>query len=638
MLWCLLGQPAVADAPAALAVALRHVAALDWVGARAAVQGAGPLAGDLVEWHLLRAGQGDAAAYVSFAGRRADWPGINLLLQKGEAAVVLAGPEAIIDYFAVRAPATGQGALALARAYRATDQAALAEAEAVRAWLDLSLTVQDQAGFLAEFGPALLPEHVKRLDRMIWAGNLDDAGRMLDLVPPGWKTSAIARMALLRGLDGVDGLVAAVPPDFAKGAGLAFARFTWRMDKGKGAGAADLLAERSTSAARLGQPGAWAGARAILARQEMRQGDPARAYRLAASHFLTPKGQSAADYADLEWLAGYIALQKLGDAQVALTHFRNLRLAVTSEISLGRAAYWEGRAQEALGRTDAAMAAYAYGAQHQTGFYGLLSAEKAGLPMNAALAGTDRYPDWRQAGFVQSSVAQAGLLLEQAGAHDLARRFFVHLSDRLSPTELGQLADMALDMDQPNTALMVAKRAVEKGVILYRAYYPLTDIATLALPVPAELALAIARRESEFDPAVVSRAGARGLMQLMPGTAKLMAPKLGIAYAVDRLTADPGYNATLGSAYLAQLRAEFGPSPLLVAAGYNAGPGRPRRWIEDFGDPRKPGIDPVDWIEAVPFTETRTYIMRVTESMLIYRARLAGGAVPIRLTEEMKGR
>ena len=636
MVLCLAARPVQADNAAALAQALQAVARQDWPGAVAAVQGAGPVTRDLVEWQRLRAGVGAAGDYAAFAARRPDWPGLPLLLEKGEPAVAAAGDGAVIAYFTDHAPETGVGALALARAYRDSGQAALAGAEAERAWLTLPMGQAEQAALVAEFGAVLAPLHTRRLDAMIWAGHSADAARMLELVPPGWRASAQARLALLAGRDGVDKLLATVPADFAKGAGLAHARLVWRMDHGLLDDAADLMVERSVSARSLGQPSAWANARATLARRDMREGRAARAYRLAAGHHLNAVTDNAG-YTDLEWLAGYVALQKLGDPARALSHFQALRLAARSEITLGRAGYWEGRANEALGRTDAARAAYADAARHQTGFYGLLAAEKAGVAMDPALAGGDRYPDWAGAAFMQTSVLQAALVLQKAGARPLAARFFLQLAETRGPVELGQLADLALSLGEPYIALKLAKQAAEQGVILNRAYYPVTGVATMGLPVPAELALAIARRESEFDAAALSAAGARGLMQVMPGTAKLMAPRAGLQYLPEKLV-DAGYNARLGATYLAQLRSEFGSSLLLVAAGYNAGPGRPRKWMIEFGDPRAPGVDPVDWIEAIPFTETRTYVMRVAESQLIYRSRLAGGPVEIRLSAELKGK
>ena len=197
---------------------------------------------------------------------------------------------------------------------------------------------------------------------------------------------------------------------------------------------------------------------------------------------------------------------------------------------------------------------------------------------------------------------------------------------------------MALEWKDANAALLLAKAAAGKGVIWPRAYFPLNGLEAMILPVSTELALSIARRESEFNPAAVSGAGARGLMQVMPATAKRMAGELGLGYEGGRLTSDWQYNARIGSAYLAGLIKEFGPTPVLVAAGYNAGPGRPRRWIDELGDPRTDGVDVVDWIEHIPFRETQNYIMRVTESLPIYRARLAAKSGPLRFSQELKGR
>jgi soluble lytic murein transglycosylase len=229
--------------------------------------------------------------------------------------------------------------------------------------------------------------------------------------------------------------------------------------------------------------------------------------------------------------------------------------------------------------------------------------------------------------------------MEQAGNSALAQRFLLHLGEGLSGEDIGRLAAMALEWQDANTALVLAKAAASKGAIWPGVYFPTNGIEGLDLPVEPELALAIARRESEFNPAVVSGAGARGLMQVMPATARRMAGKLGLGYEPAKLTGDWRYNARLGSAYLAELVAEFGRSPALVAAGYNAGPGRPRQWIASLGDPRKDGVDVVDWIESIPFEETRNYVMRVSESLPIYRARLSGKAGgPLRFSDELRGR
>ena len=627
--------PAPAQDAGRLAAAMEAVGRADWARATAEARRAGPVADDIVTWHRLRAGDGRAVDYAEFLARRPDWPGLPLLQKVGEKAVAAeAAPAAVIAYFADRPPQTATGSLALHAALMQRGDRAAADREAVRAWRNLPMDASEQAAYLARAGAVLVDHHGGRMVKALAEGWHDNAERMLPLVAEGTRAVAAARLALQQDRPGVDALIAAVPDRMAGSAGLAKDRFRWRIRKDRYDEAADLLLERSGSAESLGVPDDWAGWRATLARREMRVGDARRAYRIAASHHLT---QGSA-YADLEFLSGYIALRKLDDPARALTHFRNLRVAVSGPISLSRAAYWEGRAQEAMGRPVEARAAYAFAAEFQTAFYGLLAAERAGLPFDARLAGGEAYPDWRALPAARSSVFEAAVMLRAAGQTDLAERFLLHLAEGLDGQAIGALAGLALDWQEWHMALMLAKAAADKGVIWPTAYFPVTGLVGLDLPVAPELALSIARRESEFDPKVVSPAGARGLMQVMPGTAKMMAAKVGLPYEAARLTTDPVYNAKLGSAYLAELVAEFGAVPALVAAGYNAGPGRPRRWVEELGDPRRGDVDVVDWIEHIPFTETRNYVMRVGESLPVYRARLGRPDAVPRLAQEMAGR
>lgn len=408
----------------------------------------------------------------------------------------------------------------------------------------------------------------------------------------------------------------------------------WRVSKQRRDAAADIILTRSTSAESLGRPAKWANWRRILARQEMRAGNAQRAYDLARNHRL----ESGSNYADLEWLAGYVSLRYLNRPSDALVHFRRFHAAVFTPISLGRAAYWEGRALEAMGDAEAAQMAYREGARYQTSFYGLLAAEKAGVPMDPMLTGTDGIAPWRDAAFSRNSVFKAADLFFQADQTWETARFLGRLVEDTSETELVALADYALSLGDPYLAVRVGKQIASEGVVAPRTYYPVPPVGAGPLPVPPELALSIARRESEFRATAVSGAGARGLMQLMPATAQSMAGKLGLTYEKARLTADPVYNATLGSAYLAQLIEEFGDNIVLVSVGYNAGPNRARNWITEYGDPREEGVDVIDWIEHIPFRETRNYVMRVAESLPIYRARLSGKVAPIRLLEELKKR
>lgn len=625
-----------------LRAALDLAAQRDWAGAAALVEPMGPVAADLMEWQRLRAGDGTLTDYEAFLARRADWPGIAQLRAKGEAAVARSTtPARVLRWFGNADPVTAEGTVALVRALRSDGRADDAKALLVRLWPGLALDDAGQALVLELAGGALGPaQHQARLDHLLWQDRRAEARRMLPLVGDDWRALAEARLALREDRDGVDRLVSAVPRALAGDAGLAHARFDWRARKGRTDGALEILRERSVSVQALGRPEAWAGRRASLARAALRQGKGKLAYEVAAAHRL----ERGADAADLEFLAGFAALRFTREPARALAHFERLRGLVATPISVSRAEYWQGRALEPLGRADDAKAALTRAAAHQTAYYGLLAAEALGLPLDPDLAKPPALPDWRQGAFLNSSVTEAALLLYRAGDRALGRRFLLHLAEAQDAGALAAMGAFALAKGDAHLAVLVGKQAAGRGIILPGVYYPDPAILPAELAVERPLALAIARRESEFLTEAVSPAGALGLMQLMPGTARLMAGKLGLPHRPAALTTDPAYNARLGAAYLAHLAEEFGPSLALRAAGYNAGPGRPRAWVAELGDPRRAGVDVVDWVEMVPFTETRTYIMRVAEGVAIYRAREAAGdsageaaAEPVAISALLRG-
>lgn len=626
----LMAAPVQADEAQAMRTALDLASGKDWDGALAvAPTGIGQ---DIIEWQRLRDGQGQFADYQAFLARHPDWPGLPHLREQGEAALALIeDPALVISFFQTDPPQTGAGALALVRALLATGRVAEAETESLRAWATLPFAEEDEAGLIALMPDALALADEERLETALWEGRIVEARRMLPRVSEDLQALAAARMGLQAEAKGVTALIDAVPEARAGDAGLAHDRFIWRMKRDLYDEALEMILQRSTSAEVLGRPEAWADRRAVLARYLMRKGRFDEAYRVASSHYLT-EGQ---DFIDLEFLAGFIALRKLGDPATALGHFRHLETGVSTPISKARAKYWQGRAEEAAGLDP--VPSYKAAAVYQTAFYGLLAAERLGLSLDPALLAATPVPDWKTAAFAKSSVLEATRLLLQAGDRTLAKRFLLHLGESQDNTGLAQMARMALDWGEPHLALLVAKAAAERGLILPEAYYPVPDFVPDGLAVSRALALAITRRESEFDPAARSSADARGLMQLLPGTAKLMAAKLGVEHEVEKLLTDPAYNVTMGAAYLAEMIDTFGPSIALVASGYNAGPKRPMRWMTEFGDPRSPDVDIVDWVESIPFDETRTYVMRVAEGVVIYRAKLKGVAGPVSISAELRG-
>lgn len=596
---------------------------------------AGQTGSVLAVWEHLRSGGSNRLGdYTAFLERHGDWPATDQLRRRAEGVAANSAPDQVLAFFSRHPALTAEGAMAHLDALEATGAVTEAAALSREVWINQILTSDQENRLLARHGEALSPLHLERLDMLLWRGATEGAARMIPRVPAGHAALARARIALQAREDGVNPLIAAVPESLREDPGLWLDRMTWRIHRSLLDEATDVLRTRSATAESLGRPQSWASARQRLVRRAMAEGNHALAYDLARLHWL----EDGVAKVELEFLAGYTALRHLGRPADALPHFRALRERASSPITLGRSGYWEGRALEALGRMDEARAAYAEGARHQTAFYGQLAAERLGLPLDPALLAPRSYPDWRQTALSGSVVLDAATLLHRRGDWHEARRFVLHLA-RIHEDEetLGALADLWLARGEPNFAVNIAKIAVQSGIILPRAYFPLTGLERLSLPAPADLVMAIARRESEFDPAVISHADARGLLQVLPGTGDLVARRLGLDYDPARLTTDPEFNALLGAAYLDQLSQEFGGALPLVAAGYNAGPGRPRRWITEFGDPRDPAVDPVYWVETIPFAETRNYVMRVLESLVIYRALLTGRD-EITLSQMLRGR
>ena len=631
----LFSHAAVAERPRPLGWAMDAMRAGNWENAAVLAARDGPVAADVIEWHRLRAGLGTHAEVAAFLNRRSDWPGEAYLRRQSEEAVVAQGASAVLAFFADHPPKTPKGVLAYAAAKSGAGEGGEAQATVVLAWRTMPMSDESHALFMATYSDLLLNHHEGRTTNMLWDRSAKDVRRMYDLIPTAQVKLAKARLSLQALSGNADALIQAVPEALQNDGGLAYDRFNWRARKGRSASAKELLLASSTSAKALGRPEAWSNRRRSYARDEMRDGNAKRAYAMASQHFLT----EGSAYADLEWLSGFIALRQLNDPQTALAHFQNHRRVIASPISRGRAGYWIGRAYEAMGDAAAADQSYADAAQFQTSFYGLLAAERANLPFDTELAGTAVVPDWRGSAMANDPLFEAGLLLQASGELDVAERFWTHYAEQLDQETAAQLGQAAIDAGQPHLAVMIGKRVARRGITLPAPYYPLHPLADAKLPMAPEMSLSIARRESEFDPKVQSGVGARGLMQLMPATAKEVAQGLGRSaeHSTARLTQDPVYNAVLGSTFLSSLAGRFDGNVVKMSAAYNAGPSRPIRWAGLYGDPQSSSVDVVDWIEFIPFRETRNYVMRVTESMPIYRARLGREALPIPFTNELKG-
>lgn len=549
------------------------------------------------------------------------WPGLIALRNNSERALYRENPapETVIQAFGGSQPLTLEGTTLLARAYVAQGNVKAAQSVLSPFWRTEKLEAKDEAAIINEFG-AIIPaaDHRFRMERMFYADRVNSALRVAPLA--GAKELADAWAAAIRGDKAAPDLLKAVPAA-QRSAGYFFAEAEYLRKRKKYADAAAIVLKAPTNRDALVDPDAWWVERRVLSRELMDQGDMKTAYAIVAAH----SAESPANAADAEFHAGWYALRGLNDPQRAAKHFSRIASLAQGPISLSRAYYWLGRAAEAGGPGDAKdyfTKAAAYG----TTFYGQLAGERIGQH-TLNLASPEPTTADRQT-FAAREAVSAINRLQAAGYGRFANALYRDLAGQLtSPGELALLAEMALKQGNDFLALRVGKIASARGIDVGALSHPLgviPDSADISGSGKA-LAYAIARQESEFNVGAVSGAGALGLLQLMPATAQQLAEKAGLPFSQARLTSDAGYNATLGAAFLGEQLGRFNGSYVLTFAGYNAGPNRAAQWVARYGDPRGKDLDAVvDWIERIPYTETRSYVQRVMENYEVYKMRLTG--------------
>jgi soluble lytic murein transglycosylase len=598
----------------------------------------------LVEWIYLRE-QVESAGYdrlMSFVLANPQWPGVERLRRRAmrmHPAEVPARGEAEV---AEPKPETFEGALALARTCLARNDRQAAQGWAALAWKKLGSDAGIEKRVLKEFGSLLTPDdHKHRLWRLISAGETNAAMRAAALLPPPYRQVAKVARELIRGENGViklfQRLSAALRGQIAMQ--YALARYYRQTDQYERA--ADILLDLSSDQLKFLNPLQVWSDRELIARELLERSDPDHwrtAYALAAAHGL----KAGAEAAEGEFLAGWIALRFLRDAPTALIHFQHLQSMITTPTERARAAYWLGRTYESLGRTDAAADSYGQAARIPTVYYGQLAREALGQG-NAPII----IPEIQPSLAIRKRIANDDLVhayrilaaLDRLGER---RAFLESFPDYFkSPEEMAAVAAVVWNVKGAYETLQLAKAASAKGIDIDSWSYPIgamPDWNHIGLPVEKSLVLGLARQESEFNPEAGSRAGARGLMQLMPDTARLIAQQYKIAYDQTLLTSDPTYNVTLGAAHLGDLVKGFKGSYVLALAAYNASPRRAVEWVKRFGDPRNSETDPVDWVESIPFEETRFYVQKVLQNTQVYRSRLRDSVPRGMLADLTRGR
>ncbi|RYF95394.1 MAG: lytic transglycosylase domain-containing protein [Caulobacteraceae bacterium] len=380
-----------------------------------------------------------------------------------------------------------------------------------------------------------------------------------------------------------------------------------------------------------GSGGGFTGMR-LRMNDALKSRDGRAAYQAISNHALRP---GSVDFAEAESYAGWLALNKLRDPRLADMHFQRLEQNVKSPVSKARAAYWRGRAAEAMGDMARARAFYEQGAEHTTTFYGQLAAEKAGRT-TLILTPDPRPTAGDVADFETGEMARALRLLSAAGERNLVRVFGLYLGETVeTPVELAVLIDTLKSLGEQEVSLIAYRRGAQRGLILHERGYPLLNPPFVDGGAETAFVLAIVRQESQFDPRVRSNADARGMMQVIPSTGRDVARRIGVPFDAARLF-DADYNMRIGSRYLGQMTSNLGGSYVMAAAGYNAGPGRPIQWVQFCGDPRDPNTDPLEFLECIPFAETRNYVMNVMSNVQVYRARLGNGRAPLTLSSDIR--
>ncbi len=596
-----------------------------------AQQSGDPVAVKLVELIYLRNNWKEAgySRIMAFLSATPQWPLSETLLKRAEQSLYVnrASAETVLNHFDKRAPLSPEGTLALARAQMAIGNPEAARKSVRRVWLNETLDAATEKQISSEFGVLLSNDDRKaRMWRLVYKQETNAAIRASKSLSGDYQKAAKVAQALIRGAGGAEKQYQSLSGAMKQQLGMRYALARYYRKSNKESKAAQILLDIPADHAVTGDGEAWWVERRLVARMLLDPRRPATAktaYQLAKSH-----GFANGEYfAEGEFLAGWVALRFLKDEKTALRHFTRLRDGVTTRTDMARATYWIGRSYEAMGDKANAKAAYRDAAQVPTVFYGQLAREELGIAGQPITITGGQPSAAAQARVDNDDIMRAFQMVAQTGRTRDLNMFLWSLSSRFkSSDEMSAVARNMSSAGGPAISVRLAKLAGQKGVDIDYWGYPtkaMPDWRQIGPPVERALVYGLSRQESEFDPKAGSKVGAQGLMQLMPGTAKLVAKQYGLAYAPAKLTGDPAYNVKLGAAHLGDLINEFGGSYILTLAAYNAGPRRSREWVEAHGDPRSGNVDPIDWVEMIPFTETRNYVQKVMQNVHVYRSRIS---------------
>ncbi len=578
---------------------------------------------DYVNWlYLLQPGnQSTFTDYINFISRNEDYPRIGRLKYLAEHKIIVknAGPRLVIDWFSQNEPLSGTGKIKFGEAYLELGNSNMAKDLIKSGWETADLSSSDVKYYISKFKNILTTQdHLKRADYLAWDRQYWDLKRMLPYLPKKERALYNARFILMTNSYGVDKAISDVPDEFKSDLGLEYNRLYWRTRRNRLEGSLEIL-RRYHGEETLVYPDKWWDLRENIARDLVYEKKYADAYEVASNHHL----YEGANYADAEWLSGWLALSFLNNPKKAIVHFSNFYSNVSYPISAARGAYWLGLAFEANNDIEQSKKFFKEAAIYTNTYYGQLAFAKVKIDEKLELPKEFKIEENYEKEFNKNKFIKIVKLMHELDKTEFSKDIIKFLA--LLNVEKGSevlAAKLATEVGRYDYAIQISKDASYERRFINVYNYPVISVPGVinnkVMP-PAHLILAIIRQESEFDARANSYVGAQGLMQLMPATAKLVAKNISVPYSRTSLTKDPNYNVKLGTYYFNMLLEDYdGVFPFAIGA-YNAGPNRIKAWLQRYGDPNRGQINFVDWVELIRFEETRNYVQRVIENINVYK-------------------
>jgi len=578
---------------------------------------------NFIQWrHLLT--QGNTASfydYQTFINRNSNYPRINRIkyLAEHKLSTKNISPKKIIEWFNGEEPLSGYGKLILGESHIANGNNLLGTKFIKEGWITAKLSRSEMKFFRKKFKKYLKSDdYIKRADYLAWENKYWDLKRMLRYLPKDYQLLYTARQILMSRSYGVDQAIANVPKKFKNDAGLNYDRLKWRRKRGRVDSSLEILLKIKNTEKYMVRPDKWWKERQIISRSLLYKKKYELAYQIASKHALN----EGPEYAEAEWMSGWIALSFLNNPILAKDHFENFYNNVGYPISLSRGAFWLGKTYEKL-NINLSNEWYEKATKYLTTYYGQLAYLKLYPEKPFELPEQLKIDEKFKKKFYESDLVKIVLLLDELDKDKYTKHILRYLanSDIKNGSEI-LAGELASKISRYDFAIQIAKLASYQKRFHNNFNYPLIStpnyINGRKIPENAFI-LSIIRQESEFDMTANSHAGAKGLMQLMPYTAKVVAKEAKLPYVRSKLTTDPEYNINLGSHYIAGLILEYEGSYPFAIAAYNAGPKRVKYWKRLNKNPQKKQISYIDWIELIKFKETRNYVQRVLENYNVYR-------------------